>query len=128
MTRRRKARVNLMTIHSAKGLEFPVVFIAGVEQDIIPHARSVEEADANLEEERRLFYVALTRAERRLYLTWCSSRRRMGKPSEAFPSPFLEELPADCLEMQAPDEDFSPDFAAAWKKIAKGMRAGAGAK
>ena len=114
-----EGRVNLMTIHSAKGLEFPVVFIAGVEQDIIPHARSVEEADANLEEERRLFYVALTRAERRLYLTWCSSRRRMGKPSEAFPSPFLEELPADCLEMQAPDEDFSPDFAAAWKKIAK---------
>jgi superfamily I DNA/RNA helicase len=112
-------RVNLMTIHSAKGLEFPVVFIAGVEQDIIPHAKSMGEAEENLEEERRLFYVALTRAERRLYLTWCSSRRRMGKPSEAFPSRFLEELPADCLEMHAPEEDFAPDFAAAWKKIAR---------
>jgi DNA helicase II / ATP-dependent DNA helicase PcrA len=114
-----EGRVNLMTIHSAKGLEFPVVFIAGVEQDIIPHARSVEDSEANLEEERRLFYVALTRAERRLYLSWCSSRRRMGKPSEAFPSPFLEELPADCLEMHAPEEDFTPDFTAAWKKIAR---------
>jgi DNA helicase-2/ATP-dependent DNA helicase PcrA len=112
-------RVNLMTIHSAKGLEFPVVFIAGVEKDIIPHARSVEEGDANLEEERRLFYVALTRAERRLYLSWCSSRRRMGKPVEAVPSPFLEEIPADCLRMGASDENFAPDFAAAWKKIAK---------
>jgi DNA helicase-2/ATP-dependent DNA helicase PcrA len=114
-----EGRVNLMTIHSAKGLEFPVVFIAGVEQDIIPHARSVEEADANLEEERRLFYVALTRAERRLYISWCSSRRRMGKPADSFPSPFLEELPADCLETHAPDEDFTPDFSAAWKKITK---------
>ena len=114
-----EGRVSVMTIHSAKGLEFPVVFIAAVEQDIIPHARSVEEAEASLEEERRLFYVALTRAERRLYLSWCSSRRRMGKPSESFPSPFLEELPADCLEMHAPEEDFTPDFAAAWKKIAK---------
>ena len=112
-------RVNLMTIHSAKGLEFPVVFIAGVEKDIIPHARSVEEGDANLEEERRLFYVALTRAERRLYLSWCSSRRRMGKPVEAVPSPFLEEIPEDCLRMGASDENFAPDFAAAWKKIAK---------
>ncbi|HTP58803.1 MAG TPA: 3'-5' exonuclease, partial [Spirochaetia bacterium] len=114
-----EGRVSMMTIHSAKGLEFPVVFIAAVEQDIIPHARSVEEAEASLEEERRLFYVALTRAERRLYLSWCSSRRRMGKPTESFPSPFLEELPADCLEMHAPEEDFTPDFAAAWKKIAK---------
>jgi DNA helicase-2/ATP-dependent DNA helicase PcrA len=114
-----EGRVNLMTIHSAKGLEFPVVFVAGVEQDIIPHARSVEEAEANLEEERRLFYVALTRAERRLYLSWCASRRRMGKPAESFPSPFLEELPVDCLRMYVPEENFTPDFKAAWKKIAK---------
>ncbi|HVP19202.1 MAG TPA: UvrD-helicase domain-containing protein [Spirochaetia bacterium] len=110
-------RVSLMTIHSAKGLEFPVVFIAGVEKDIIPHARSVGEDDTNLEEERRLFYVALTRAERRLYLSWCSSRRRMGKPSEAFPSPFLEEIPTECVEVHGGDEDFTPDFSAAWKKI-----------
>jgi len=110
-------RVNLMTIHSAKGLEFPVVFVAGVENGIIPHARSVTEAEPNMEEERRLFYVALTRAERRLHLSWCSSRRRMGKPSESLPSPFLEEIPPECVEAHGGDEDFSPDFAAAWKKI-----------
>jgi DNA helicase II / ATP-dependent DNA helicase PcrA len=111
-------RVNLMTIHSAKGLEFPVVFVAAVEKDIIPHARSVEEAEANLEEERRLFYVALTRAQKHLYLTFCSSRRRMGKPVECYPSPFLEELPSDCVTMQVEEKDFVPDFASAWKKIA----------
>ena len=112
-------RVNLMTIHAAKGLEFPVVLVAGVERDVIPHARSVEEAETNVEEERRLFYVALTRAERRLFLSWCSSRRRLGKPTEAFPSPFLDELPPECIKVDAPPEDFTPDFAAAWKKIAR---------
>jgi DNA helicase-2/ATP-dependent DNA helicase PcrA len=111
-------RVNLMTIHAAKGLEFPAVFVAAVEKDIIPHARSLEEANANLEEERRLFYVALTRAQRRLFLSFCSSRRRMGKPVEAFPSPFLDELPAECLAMQVEEKDFVPDFTQAWKKIA----------
>jgi DNA helicase-2/ATP-dependent DNA helicase PcrA len=112
-------RVNLMTIHSAKGLEFPVVFVAGVEKDIIPHVRSVTEGDANVEEERRLFYVALTRAQKRLFLSCCSSRRRMGKPVEAFPSPFLDEIPQECLTMQAEEKDFTPDFADAWRKIAK---------
>ena len=111
-------RVNLMTIHAAKGLEFPVVFVAAVEKDIIPHARSVEEADANIEEERRLFYVALTRAQKRLFLSFCSSRRRMGKPVESYPSPFIDELPPECLTMQAEDKDFVPDFTNAWKKIA----------
>ena len=111
-------RVNLMTIHAAKGLEFPVVFLAAVEKDIIPHARSVEEADANLEEERRLFYVAITRARKRLFLSHCATRRRMGKPVDAFPSPFLEELPADRLSVPAEDTDFVPDFKSAWKKIA----------
>jgi len=111
-------RVNLMTIHAAKGLEFPVVFVAGVEKDIIPHARSVEEAEANLEEERRLFYVAITRARTRLFLSYCASRRRMGKPSDAFPSPFLDELPDSCVSAPAVDKDFVPDFGGAWKKIA----------
>jgi len=111
-------RVNLMTIHAAKGLEFPVVFVAGVERDIIPHARSVEEAEANVEEERRLFYVAITRARRRLFLSFCASRRRMGKPVDAFPSPFLDELPSSCVSAPAVDKDFVPDFGSAWKKIA----------
>jgi DNA helicase-2/ATP-dependent DNA helicase PcrA len=111
-------RVNLMTIHAAKGLEFPVVFVAAVEKDIIPHLRSVEEADANVEEERRLFYVALTRARKRLFLTFCSTRRRMGKPVESSPSPFLDEIPADCVTAPVEDASFVPDFKDAWKKIA----------
>jgi DNA helicase-2/ATP-dependent DNA helicase PcrA len=86
---------------------------------MIPHVRSVEEADANLEEERRLFYVALTRARKRLFLTFCSSRRRMGKPVEAFPSPFLDEIPPDCVTAPAPDKDYVPDFQEAWKKISR---------
>ena len=112
-------RVNLMTIHAAKGLEFPVVFVAGVEKDIIPHVRSMEEADANVEEERRLFYVALTRARKRLFLTFCSSRRRMGKPVEAFPSPFLDEIPPECVTVPGEEKDFVPDFQQAWKKISR---------
>jgi len=113
-------RVNLMTIHSAKGLEFPGVFVAAVEKDIIPHARSMEESEANVEEERRLFYVALTRAQKHLFLSYCGTRRRMGKPVEAYPSQFLEELPEECLSASVVDDkDFVPDFASAWKKIAK---------
>ena len=112
-------RVNLMTIHAAKGLEFPVVFVAAVEKDVIPHVRSMEESEANVEEERRLLYVALTRARKHLFLSYCSSRRRMGKPVEAFPSPFLEELPQECLTALVVDEDFTPDFTNAWKKITK---------
>ena len=112
-------RVNLMTIHAAKGLEFPVVFVTAVEKDVIPHVRSMEESEANIEEERRLLYVALTRARKHLFLSYCASRRRMGKPVEAFPSPFLEELPQECLTALVVDEDFTPDFANAWKKIAK---------
>ena len=107
-----EGRVNLMTIHAAKGLEFPVVFVAAVEQDVIPHVRSMEEENPNLEEERRLFYVALTRAQRRLHLSWCASRRRMGRPTEAFPSPFIDELPPDCLSVQAAEKDLSPEEAA----------------
>jgi DNA helicase II / ATP-dependent DNA helicase PcrA len=127
----REGRVNLMTIHAAKGLEFPVVFVAAVEQDVIPHVRSVEEEEPEagprpggppVEEERRLFYVALTRAERRLHLSWCASRRRMGKPVEAFASPFIDELPPDCLSMEQADVEMSPEdaarmFAEARKKL-----------
>jgi DNA helicase-2/ATP-dependent DNA helicase PcrA len=119
-----------MTIHAAKGLEFPVVFVAAVEQDVIPHARSMEEAppaaeNPNLEEERRLFYVALTRAKRKLHVSWCASRRRMGKPTEAFPSPFIDELPPDCLSAQAAEKELSPEdaarlFAEARRKIFAG--------
>ena len=118
-SREEGGRVNLMTIHAAKGLEFPVVFVAGVEKDIIPHLRSMEEADANVEEERRLFYVALTRARKRLFLTFCASRRRMGKAVEAFPSPFLDEIPPECVSVPSEEKDFVPDFQQAWKKISR---------
>jgi DNA helicase-2/ATP-dependent DNA helicase PcrA len=106
------AKVQLMTIHAAKGLEFDTVFVAAVEQGLIPHARAVEEGEANLEEERRLFYVALTRAKRRLILSSCRSRRRRGEPQDASPSPFLEELPRDLLDFQELEEkELAPEDA-----------------
>jgi DNA helicase-2/ATP-dependent DNA helicase PcrA len=104
-------RVNLMTIHAAKGLEFHTVFIAGLEKGLIPHARSLEEGEQNVEEERRLFYVAITRAKQRLYLSSCKTRRRRGSLEEAEPSPFLDELPADLLEYHREDEELSSEDA-----------------
>ncbi len=106
-------RVQLMTIHAAKGLEFDTVFVAAVEKDLIPHARAVEEGEANLEEERRLFYVALTRAKRRLILSSCRARRRRGELQLASPSPFLEELPRELLDFQELEEkELAPEDAA----------------
>ena len=96
--------VSLMTIHCAKGLEFPVVFIAGVEKGLIPHERSLEEGDENIEEERRLFYVALTRARQKLFLTSCKKRRSMGGVRECSPSPFIDELPKDLIKYYILDE------------------------
>jgi DNA helicase-2/ATP-dependent DNA helicase PcrA len=104
-------RVNLMTIHAAKGLEFHTVFIAGLERGLIPHARSLEEGEQNMEEERRLFYVAITRAKQRLYLSSCKTRRRRGRPEEAEPSQFLDELPTDLLEYHREDEELSSEDA-----------------
>jgi DNA helicase-2/ATP-dependent DNA helicase PcrA len=104
-------KVNLMTIHAAKGLEFHTVFIAGMEKGLIPHARSLEEGEHSVEEERRLFYVAITRAKQRLYLSSCKTRRRRGTLVEAEPSPFLDELPADLLEYHREDEELSSEDA-----------------
>ncbi len=105
-------KVQLMTIHAAKGLEFDTVFVAAVEKDLLPHARAVEEGEANLEEERRLFYVAMTRARRRLILSACRARRRRGELEEAEPSPFLEELPRDLLDFQELEEkELAPEDA-----------------
>ncbi|MDR1928991.1 MAG: exodeoxyribonuclease V subunit gamma [Treponema sp.] len=90
-------KVNIMTIHAAKGLEFPVVFIAGAEEGIIPHTRSMEEDGEDPgapEEERRLFYVAITRAREKLYITSCARRRRLQDVITCAPSPFLEEIPS----------------------------------
>jgi DNA helicase-2/ATP-dependent DNA helicase PcrA len=106
-----RGRVNLMTIHAAKGLEFDTVFLAGLEKGLIPHARSVEEGAHNLEEERRLFYVAITRAKQRLFLSSCRTRRRRGRLEEIEPSPFLEELPAELIEHHREDEEVSSEEA-----------------
>lgn len=104
-------KVNLMTIHASKGLEFEIVFLAGVESHLIPHARSVEEDQNNLEEERRLFYVAITRAKQKLYLTSCRTRKIMREKSDCSPSPFLEEIPKDLIEFHQPDTEVTQEEA-----------------
>jgi DNA helicase-2/ATP-dependent DNA helicase PcrA len=89
--------VQLMTLHSAKGLEFPNVFLVGLEEGLFPHSLSAEDP-ARLEEERRLCYVGMTRAMHRLYLTHAESRRLYGKESYPFPSRFLREVPPELME------------------------------
>ncbi|MBP7494262.1 MAG: UvrD-helicase domain-containing protein [Spirochaetales bacterium] len=106
---REKGKVNLMTIHSAKGLEFQVVFLAGVEDGILPHARSLEENEENLEEERRLFYVALTRAREKLYITSCKKRRILRDVQDMIPSPFLLEIPQELLVVQEEEPNLSEE-------------------
>ena len=98
-------KVNLMTIHKAKGLEFDVTFIAGVEDGILPHARSIAEDAENYEEERRLFYVAVTRARKTLFLTVCRRRRSLKEVQECKPSPFLQEIPAELVETEDMETD-----------------------
>jgi DNA helicase-2/ATP-dependent DNA helicase PcrA len=93
----RDARVLMMTMHSAKGLEFPVVVIAGLEEGLFPHSRSSDD-EAELEEERRLCYVGITRAERRLVLTSAARRRVFGDYQSTEPSRFIEEIPAELID------------------------------
>jgi DNA helicase-2/ATP-dependent DNA helicase PcrA len=99
--------VNLMTIHAAKGLEFDVVFIAGCEDGIIPHARALEEGEGNMEEERRLFYVAVTRARRRLLVSACLRRRKQNQTMDCVPSPFLQEIPPNLIQNCAGEAEFT---------------------
>jgi len=101
--------VALMTIHLAKGLEFPYVYIVGLEEDLFPSAMSMN-TRSELEEERRLFYVALTRAEKQAYLTYALSRYRWGKLIDAEPSRFIEEIDEEFLEILTPIEErrFNP--------------------
>lgn len=97
-------RVALMTIHLAKGLEFPYVYIVGMEEDLFPSAMSMN-TRSELEEERRLFYVALTRAEKQAYLTYTQNRYRWGKLIDAEPSRFLEEIDEKYIENLTPIEN-----------------------
>ncbi len=99
-------RVALMTIHLAKGLEFPYVFVVGMEEDLFPSAMSMN-TRSELEEERRLFYVALTRAEKQAYLTYAQSRYRWGKLTDSDPSRFIEEINGEYLEyLSAPETNY----------------------
>jgi superfamily I DNA/RNA helicase len=89
-------QVTLITMHAAKGLEFPHVQIVGVEDGLLPHSRS--KLEGTLDEERRLFYVAITRAQRTLRISHCGGRKRYGQVLPCHPSPFLKELPPECVE------------------------------
>ena len=105
--------VALMTIHLAKGLEFPTVFVVGLEEDLFPSAMSMN-TRSELEEERRLFYVALTRAEKQAYLTYALSRYRWGKLIDSEPSRFIEEIDEQYLDIVTPIEErrFNPMLSA----------------
>ena len=111
---KRDAPVTLMTAHSAKGLEFPTVFIVGLEDGLFPHSRSATDP-AELEEERRLAYVAMTRAERYLYVTHAMKRRVYGEELASEPSQFLNEMPIDLLDDLSPGES--------WLSFARGSSA-----
>ena len=90
-------KVMMMTLHSAKGLEFPTVILAGLEEGLFPHSRSRDD-EAELEEERRLCYVGITRARKQLVLTSASRRRVFGEYQNTEPSRFIDEIPADLIE------------------------------
>ncbi len=96
-----EGRVSLMTLHNAKGLEFPVVFLVGVEEGLLPHRSSLSTLEG-LEEERRLFYVGVTRAQDRLYLSYAQEREIYGRPEPVRPSRFLEEVEEDLYEVYDP--------------------------
>jgi DNA helicase II / ATP-dependent DNA helicase PcrA len=93
-----RAQVSLLTLHNAKGLEFPIVFLAGMEEGLFPHSRSFS-SEAMMEEERRLCYVGMTRAEKRLILSWARYRRRFGggEQERSIPSRFLSEIPPNLM-------------------------------
>lgn len=98
------ARVTLMTLHASKGLEFPWVYVIAVEDDLIPHARS-KETEREIEEERRLLFVGITRAEKRLQLSYCKRRVFRGDLRPVIPSPFLSELPMIDIKHVEPSND-----------------------
>ncbi len=94
--------ITLMTLHNAKGLEYPVIFIAGCEEGVFPHSRALDEG--GIEEERRLFYVGITRAMRELYLTYARRRRIFGEPTASLPSSFLQEIPDELIDFEQEQE------------------------
>ncbi len=111
--------VTLMTLHNAKGLEYPVVFVVGCEDGVFPHSRALDEGD--VEEERRLFYVGVTRAMRTLYLTYARRRAVFGAPTAGLPSRFLDEVPAELT-------DFEEQPARGWSSASRWGRQGAASR
>ncbi len=111
--------VTLITMHSCKGLEFPHVYVAGLEDGLLPHARS--KADGTLDEERRLFYVAITRAMQTLTLSHCGGRKKYGQLMPCHPSPFLKELPPELVE-DANARARQPVSVAAGKNLFEALR------
>ncbi len=115
--------LQLMTVHSAKGLEFHTVFVTGLEEGLFPHENSLSEADG-LEEERRLMYVAITRAKRRLYVTLAQSRMLHGQTRYNIPSRFLSELPADLVQWLSPYRRKAIDVDdAEWARVTRAPQA-----
>jgi DNA helicase II / ATP-dependent DNA helicase PcrA len=100
-------RVTLMTLHSAKGLEFKDVYVVGLEEGILPHSRSIDEN--TLDEERRLMYVGITRARERLTLSCCKKRKRGGDYTDVLPSRFINEIPAELLNARSASEQLAPE-------------------
>jgi superfamily I DNA/RNA helicase len=107
-------RVTLMTLHSAKGLEFRDVYLVGVEEGILPHARSLDES--TLDEERRLMYVGITRARERLSLSCCRTRKRTGGPVDVLPSRFVKEIPVELIHARSAAEPLAPEQSVALRK------------
>jgi superfamily I DNA/RNA helicase len=97
-SREKKTRVELLSIHKSKGLEFDSVWMVGVEEGLLPHHRALGEDLHGIDEERRLFYVGITRAQETLRISHCRGRRRYNQVMPCQPSAFLQELPTECVE------------------------------
>jgi len=122
-----KEKVDIMTMHAAKGLEWDTVYLAGIEDNIIPNARSLEEDEKNLEEERRLFYVAITRAKRILVISSCQARMRNHDLVQSLPSRFLEEIPVGLFDEDDPNrvvskEEGNTQFEALMERLKKNKK------
>lgn len=102
-------KISLMTMHAAKGLEWHTVFLAAIEEPYVPSGRALEENPASIDEERRLFYVAITRAKRNLIVSACVRRDHGGKTIECLPSRFLKEIPDSLFSEEDPDAPASAE-------------------
>ena len=112
-----KEKVSLMTVHAAKGLEYDVAFVVGLEEGLLPHANSLSEEGRDVEEERRLLYVAMTRARLRLHLSYAHRRRRFdGQEQAAQPSRFLQQLPRELVEIERATVSYETGASGAWAR------------